>query len=1317
MKARTAQPGSDQASLAGRPPILAPATETRSSSAPVAATTRDSSPQSSASPTQQPQYSNALTRAWINNSIQAEILIDSGACVSLMNAQLARTLRLEIRPYRGRTVAGVRGSPLNIIGEATVKLHMCNTDIRVEVGLVEDLEYEVLVGTPTLHTYGMVVDFAQLELRIESRHQKNKNKKNKNNAPDERPRSQPIKIIRKQTASTDAAPERDTDLPTVSIGVVSDADDIRSEADEPNACAVRARRSLTIEPRSFRWVKVSVKGKGGKAIGSADGTVIPYDGTYESTRANPLPGVISVRDGRAVIAVLNFTNAPVHIPKRTRIATFKLGETPEADSLDDDVNHATAPSIATVSTARSPSELPQDDPNVRNIQALIDKVEVGKNVTPQQRSQFQALLREFADVFAPHKKRTKAANMPKVHIDTGDHPPINVRSYRRSPEEEDIIDAETADMLEAGIIEPSNSPWNSNVVLVKKADGSKRMCLDLRPLNAITKRDCYPLPRIDATLEALHKARWFSTCDAQSGFWQLELDDESAEKTSFRTRSGQWCFRRMCFGLTNAPSIFQRFLDLVLSGYIHRFAAVFVDDVILHSETFESHLEHLRRAFERFRRYGLQLKWEKCNFLRDTVQYLGHVVNHDGISPDPAKIEAMQQFDAPRTVRQVRRFLGAAGYYRAFIPNFATIAQPLTDLTKAHARFTWGDAEQKAFEALRTALVGQPVLAFPRQDRPFTLTTDASNVGLGAVLSQPDDGGNLRPVAYASKKLTDAEMNYHSTEKEALAIIWALRAFRPYLLGAELTVETDCQAAVYIFNTKEPTGRIARWLVEIAEFSPLHIKHRKGSTNVVADALSRAPATNSTYAKAGKELEGPPPQRPKVIIMDGDKEIILTTQEDAPEEDDEALSGRAAITAIRPVALVQRVRQQQQQQRLSPTSASAASVNVIVEEEPDPKERAHIQEVKKAQADDRYTKDRVRFLKTGKLPSDADAKEREAIQRETREMHIINGLLYIKSHERGARRRDKRTMQLVVPQSMRKEVMRFAHESIFGGHMGLEKTVDKIRSEFYWPRMYSDISHWVESCTVCQQRKKPTVVNRGEPQSITASRPFELLSMDVLSLSTATSGHSKVLVITDHWSRYAWTVPLKDENQDSIARAFIDTIIVHHGAPEKLLTDRGTPFISALNQSLYKQCGIRKLNTAPLHPQTNGLTERFNRTLCNILASYVNDRHSDWPAYLQTATAAYNHAVQASTQETPYYLLHMRDPIAPNAVGTHVAKEQYLSADDFRAIKLRELEQAKKLVAENEAYRSEWQESLRHRQPQGKPFAEGQLVLRLSPSS
>jgi len=780
-----------------------------------------------------------------------------------MNARLARALKIQPQPYTGPPISGVNQSPLEIVGEAQIHLRLCDTNITTSVGLVEDLEYNILLGTPALHEHGLVLDMGRKEVRIEQ-------SQGTEQPPTPSGRRQPIRLSK---LATSTAPRQHNSVP---IGVLSDDQDGSTDANEPHACSVRLRRTTSISPHSFCWVDVAVRNKQGKLVENADGLVIAFDTNYHATRAMPLQGVISVHRGRACIPIANVTDHATTIRRGTRLATFMLGEVPEAyeeqqqqqqpGANSSHIAVAAAAAAAQHPNANQDSQQQEQQTELRDIRAAIENLQVEEELTPEQRKRLQAVLLEYEDVFAKHPKKVKSSKLPKHHIDTMGHTPINAQTYRRSPQEDEIIDAETADLLDAGIIRPSCSPWNSNVVLVKKKDGTRRMCLDLRPLNAVTKSDCYPLPRIDAMLDSVAGARFWSSVDLQAGFHQIDLDEESMEKTSFRTRSGQWEYTRLAFGLKNASSSFQRSMDLVLSGLINKFAAIFIDDCVTYSADFDSHLAHIKQVLGRFRKYGLQLKWEKCHWARSSIPLLGHVISRHGIAPDPAKVEAMQQYDVPRTVRQVRRFLGAAGFYRAFIPDFAHRAHVLTELTKAHARFKWGDAEQHAFEDLRAALIDHPVLAIPRRDRPYTLTTDASDEGLGAVLSQPGDDGELHPIAYASKKLLPAEQNYHSTEKEALAIVWALRAFRPYLLGAELTVETDCTAALHVFNKKQPTARIMRWLIEVSEFSPLKLKYRKGISNAVADALSRAPLTNSPHDHATSDLEAPP-QQPLTLVV------------------------------------------------------------------------------------------------------------------------------------------------------------------------------------------------------------------------------------------------------------------------------------------------------------------------------------------------------------------------------------------------------------------------------------------------------------------
>ena len=341
------------------------------------------------------------------------------------------------------------------------------------------------------------------------------------------------------------------------------------------------------------------------------------------------------------------------------------------------------------------------------------------------------------------------------------------------------------EMEERGIVQPSSSPWASPVVLVPKKDGSLRFCVDFRRLNSITRKDVYPLPRVDDILDTLGNARYFTTLDLASGYWQVPLDDDARPKTAFTTHQGLYEFVRMPFGLCNAPATFQRAMQSVLAGLEWRDCFVYIDDILIASATYEEHLQHLEQVFDRLRTANLMLKPKKCRFLCKEVKYLGHVISVQGVLPDPDKTEQVKLFPIPEDVTQVRRFLGLASYYRRFVPNFAKIATPLHALLKKEKVFEWTSECTTAFNLLKDALTSPPVLVYPKfgPNSEFILETDASYVGLRAILSQRQEDGRVNPIAYASRGLDVHEKKYGVTELETLGLVWAVRYFRPYLLG------------------------------------------------------------------------------------------------------------------------------------------------------------------------------------------------------------------------------------------------------------------------------------------------------------------------------------------------------------------------------------------------------------------------------------------------------------------------------------------------------------------------------------------------------
>ena len=855
------------------------------------------------------------------------------------------------------------------------------------------------------------------------------------------------------------------------------------------------------------------------------------------------------KDDMVPVRVINPSPAPVTLYQNTSVGTFSQLE-------DGALEPASCNQLAT--------KKPRQTKPLVSEQFDLDTL----NLSSPQRKELASLLDEFTDIFSSGPADLGRTGIVQHRIDTGDHPPIKQAPRRVPMHQQGTVRQHMDDMLQHGVVQPSTSPWAAPIVLVKKKDGTTRFCVDYRKLNDVTRKDAYPLPRIDETLDALAGAKVFTTLDLASGYWQVEVDVADREKTAFTTRHGLFEFQVMPFGLCNAPGTFQRLMEFVLAGLQWQTCLVYLDDFIVYGRDFDEHLERLREVFHRFRQAGLKLKPSKCFLLRPRVPYLGHVISAEGVSTDPAKIEAVQQWPVPLKVTDVRSFLGLASYYRRFVENFAEIAAPLHRLTaKTTEKFKWSPDCDLAFRVLKEKLVSAPVLAFPCFDQEFVVDCDASDYGLGAVISQRQDGDE-KVIAYASRVLEDRERRYSTTKKEMLAMVYAIKHLRHYLYGRPFTVRTDHNALKWLQSFKEPEGQVARWLETLAQYD-YKIEHRPGKKHQNADALSRNPLPVAV-----------PDQAVETNAVDSSNRVWLQSWTAA-----ELQSKQEADPNLRQILLWKRRQAAQPAQR-------------------------------EVQGTSKATK---------------------SLWAQWNRLLLENGVLYRQwqtEDGRGTR------LQLVLPRSLVPDILSALHDAPSAGHLGVTKTVELVRERFYWYGLQHDVEDWCRQCEKCAKRKSPQTTARAPLVSSCPGYPFERIALDIMGpMPTTESGNKYILVVGDYFTKWKEAFAIPNQEAKTIAEKLVKEVISRYGAPEKIHSDQGRNFEAQLFQEMCVLFNMDKTRTTPYHPESDGMIERMNRTLQDMLAKYVSDHQRDWDEHLPLVMMAYRSSVHTSTQYTPFYLL------------------------------------------------------------------------------
>ena len=966
------------------------------------------------------------------------------------------------------------------------------------------------------------------------------------------------------------------------------------------------------------------------------------------------------------------------------------------------------------------------------------------------RDKLASVLSEYDDLFMKNKSDIGRCKIAKHRIELEPEAiPHREGARRMSPDKAAKANQEVQNLLALGLIKPSYSPWASGIVMVKKKSGELRFCCDFRPLNDVTVKDAFPLPRIDESLSRIANAKIFTSIDLAWAFWQIPLKKRDRRKTAFACELGLFEWRRMPFGLCNASATFQRSITRALQKIQQRHGSVvmaYIDDIVIATETIEDHLERIREVFECLREAGFKMRAEKCDFMRTETKYLGRVVSAEGIKPDPAAVSKIQEWMPPRNREELQSFLGFANYYRDFIPFHAAKVQPMQELLRKNQHFYWKEKHQEAFDSVKQALADATALAAPNEEGRFVLDTDASAVAIAGILHQEQQYNGktiLRPIVYGSKSLTRTQMNYGAPKLEMYAVFYFIEKFHSYLAGREFTLRVDNQALSWLKTYSMDQAMIGRWIARLDQY---HFKtiHRPRTQHRNADGLSKR--TND-YVHREKIVEALPEvskgfsfmsqkdyeELPTVPYIDKHGKFIPNHPELPPEAraqlpvlyilkkpPKEDLTSDPSLSSIPWYPQVQ--------WETTPTSTENDRPNCILSvttkvpaarldtTKRDPalrrlptqcQEQADVlrlvgTELHEHQSTMRGLKDLhlaqnrdVHLLALKKLmknePLDDTLFPEDVQDSAKRYYHQKKDLLFLNQNDilcvnyiPQQRAMHVRPCMIVMPQLYQHEILYRAHDE--SGHQGVGKVLARIQERHTWPGIKRDVVNHIKHCLTCQQTKHPA----GNPcyplQSINSSNFNDLVQFDHLKLCKTTSGNNGLLVIIDHFTKFAEAIPCAHDEYDAqtTAKIILNKWFARHGTPARMQSDNATNFTAEIAQELMKASQVTKITSTPAHRRGNGLVERQNRTLLTLLRVYTSRRMLDWDEHIDGVLGAYNSTRHATTGFSPYMLQHGAEKSIPlSFIYPEFAAREFESKEEFVEHLLARQQEIHELVRRN----------------------------------
>jgi hypothetical protein len=864
-------------------------------------------------------------------------------------------------------------------------------------------------------------------------------------------------------------------------------------------------------------------------------------------------------------------------------------------------------------------------------------------------------FKDYEDVFSKEKAEALPAHGPQdlqIELIQGMEPPFRPL-YNMSEAELVVLRQYIQKYLQRGWIRASRSPAGAPILFVKKSDGSLRLCVDYRGLNAVTIKNRHPLPLIEESLDRLGQAKYFTRLDIREAYHRLRIREGDEWKTAFRTRYGHYEYLVVPFGLTNAPAAFQAYINRCMTGLMDTICVVYLDDILVYSKTRQQHVKDVKEVLNRLREFQLYASLEKSEFFVDHTEFLGYQVTPNGVTIDPERTQTIQEWPEPRTVAEVRSFIGFINFYRRFIPNFSGLAAPLHELTrkgphqakKGHAlrreekqRISLPKEAKEAFQALRDAFTGTPIVAHFDPARPIRLETDASASAICGILSQSvptgDKTAEWRPVAFFSRKTSSAEYNYETHDIELLAIIESLKHWRRFLQGLKdpFEVLTDHNNLKGFQHKQDLSPRQRRWVTFLEEYT-FTVKHRPGSQNPADKPSRRADYVHESQKQAWRESNASWHKLMAKLGLNGPKTGAVAQ---VSTRNRRALSERFST-----LSLSERARPHMSLVGQEDLDETAQGQNELSRSS----SRSDLPQNGKAM---KSLSQKGTALKTvGQRGLDETAVRPSGPSKGSPTSDLPKEAQPGATSQELEASEDRRVLDT---DGERRIVLEMCHCDPLAGHFGYKRTLEKVRRHYTWATIRRDVKEFIDACIACRQSKAARHAPFGllRPLPI-PDGPWEDLTMDFITdLPPSRVGEDvfdSIMVIVDKLTKMAHYIPVtKTIGAKELALVFLREVVRLHGVPRSITTDRGPVLVSHYWKAFCNTLSIHAKTSTAFHPQTDGQTERQNQTLEQYLRVYCCFEQDDWAIWLNTAEFAYNDSVHASTGVTPFVAYTGRHP-------------------------------------------------------------------------